>query len=84
LRSMGYVDSNPILITERESAERLSERRSAVEIKIGMTVAPNCVRFSFPGKRLLKSRIQWSFQMVEELSATLMMRIDECVLGLPM
>jgi len=24
------------------------------------------------------------FQMVEELSATLMMRIDECVLGLPM
>lgn len=55
-----------------------------MEIKIGMTEAPNCVRFSFPGKRLLKSRIQWSFQMVEELSATLMMRIDECVLGLPM
>jgi len=55
-----------------------------VEMQIGMTEKPNCVRFSFRGKRLLKSRNQWNFQMVEELSATLMMRIDECVLGLPM
>jgi len=48
-------------------------------MKIGMTDTPNCVRFSFPGNGY-KSRIQWSFQMVEELTVKLMMRIDEYVL----